>query len=178
MFRETIWLTFLVLLPVGTTPAQRTTPAPAATSSTIELKGIYNWFEDGRKSEDIFEFWEFACVTPLPKGNCQLRVASFVLGPIIRNTNIFLWIHTSTHIREIQPGLYEIMMGGRLSPCPGLQIIAKTNDKQTEVLDVRGSMRAGTECQTVVEFQPDLKNENRKVPPIFNPIYAERLLRK
>lgn len=143
---------------------------PAASSpraDSVQIRGIFDSYEDG-KLQDIVEFWELTCKLPLTATGCRLEATSF--ASLSGEAHLFQWHHESTNIEQIQPTLFKIKMTGRLSPCSGLDLVVDTDQSQSQILDVRGTMQSGTRCQSTVQLKPDFKNSVRKVPPIWNPL--------
>ena len=143
---------------------------PRITTESLESSGIYEWYEDGRKLEHTFEFWDLSCEVPLSKASCLLKVTSFAW--VNSTTHIFQWVHASTGVAEIKPGVFKIEMTGRLSPCSGLELIARLDENRRVFIELHGSMRAGTKCQSIIQLKPDFENFGREIPPIWNPLYG------
>ena len=158
-------------------------PAVAAEeASRLMVRTFMEERQDGKKSESSFELWELRCSLPQtaasPTGQhtapfCRLFAVSIAWSEKPATTDatshLFSWLHESSRVTEVQPGIYRVEMNGRLSPCSGLDLIVKLNSTRSRIVDLSGSMRAGTQCQSVSEFRPDRQSESRRIPPIWNP---------
>lgn len=169
MVRRLLLLGICALIPGVTSPGRCKPPASAPQTDAVEFRGIFDWFEDG-KQQDIFEFWELTCELPLTARGCRLEATSF--ASLSGETHVFQWHHESTSIEQLQPTLLKMKMSSRLSSCSGLDLIMDTDQSQSQILDVRGTMQSGTRCQSSVQLKSDFKNRVRRLPPIWNPLYG------
>jgi hypothetical protein len=163
-------------------------PAIAAQEANrLRVQTVIEERQDGKKIESSCELWELTCSLPhtaaFPKGQhtvpfCRLLAVSIGWSeePATTDTtsHLFSWLHESSRVTEVQPGIYRVEMNGRLSPCSGLDLIVKLNSTRSKIVDLTGSMRAGTQCESMSEFRPDRQSESRRIPPIWNPSCGSR----
>lgn len=129
--------------------------------------------QDGERVKHGFEMWtvsgEFSAARD-PR--CTIQVTS--LHWLDEQTHIFNWLHESSKITEIRHGIFKVETNGRLNPFSGLEVVIEFSSDRTQILDVSGSMRAGTKGQSVSIFHVDRDSWNRKVPPVYNPSRKRR----
>jgi len=125
-----------------------------------------NVADDGRKSKDHFEIWEVVVDFSSSKLSCTIQVASFLVSD---STRVYLWKHESQSIEEVRPGIFKVLLSGRLNPFSGLEVVVELNKGRSHIVNVSGSMRSGTRGQSVLVFQVDRETETRRLPPLRNP---------
>lgn len=136
----------------------------AHASPPLEQSFMMREIQDGVESADLFEVWQ---VSFNPKGDLavQVQVASFVeLGD---ETRVYLWLHTSTRVVEVRPGIFKAECNGRLNPFAGLDLVFEVRDGR--IVDLSGSTRAGTRGQAVVAYKIDRKTARERLE-LANPL--------
>jgi hypothetical protein len=136
--------------------------------SSFEQRFMMQEVEDGEQSKDSFEIWTVSGDFSRTNGStCKIQATS--LTSTDEETHIFNWLHEGRTITEILPGIFKMGMNGRLNPFSGLEVVIEFSQDRTRIVDLSGSMRAGTRGQSVVVFQVDRDSRNRKIPPVYNP---------
>lgn len=126
-------------------------------------------FEDGKQTEDLFEIWTIKANLSSTNPAIQIQAASFVSHA--GETRVFPWLHESTQVSQVSPGIYKAELNGRLNPFSGLEVVLELSPGGRKIQTISGSMRAGTRGQSVSVFKPDLKTPNKKIQ-LVNPSYS------
>lgn len=144
---------------------------PSAQSfEMVDQSFMMSEIEDGKLIKDQFEIWT---VTANLRGNdphCVIQVTDFLFDE--NETHAFNWLHTSKKITEILPGIFKIELNGRLNPFSGLEVVIEISSDTAKIVDMSGNMRVGSKGQSVLVFQIDRDNKNRRIPPIYNPSWS------
>ena len=137
--------------------------------ATLDQSFMMDEVQDGKKIDDGFELWNV--VGRFDKANrlseCRIKVVSLLWSE--NQTHAFVWVHGSQKITDVMPDTYKVEMNGRLNPFSGLDIVIEFNPDRTKIINISGSMRAGTKGQSISVFQINRNSRNRKVPPVYNP---------
>lgn len=142
-----------------------------ASAENIRRVFIMNAAEDNSPLPDQFEIWELKGTLGGSSPALSLTAVAVLNNAVmgIKRSNIFVWRHDSASVVMVKPGIYRVVMNGRLSPCSGLELVVKLTTSSRDFADVSGTMRTGTQCQSVHVYSADRTSESKAIPPIYNP---------